>query len=148
MLLKPQRLVYEGLVRSALLEDVGHGADLTTDAIVPGDAQITARIAARKAGIVAGLDASVFAFELLDRETTVEARIADGAAVAAGGEIARVRGSARAILPGAGVSQYPQAALMRASTPNAWSKMRRPSNTAITAKNFFAVSLLPPDIQP
>jgi nicotinate-nucleotide pyrophosphorylase (carboxylating) len=100
VLLKPQRLVYEGLVRSALLEDVGHGADLTTDAIVPGDAQITARIAARKAGIVAGLDASVFAFELLDRETTVEARIADGDAVAAGGEIARVRGSARAILTG------------------------------------------------
>jgi nicotinate-nucleotide pyrophosphorylase (carboxylating) len=99
-LLKPQRLVYEALVRSALMEDVGHGTDLTTDAIVPPGAHVAASIVARKAGIVAGVEASALAFDLLDGRKSVDVAVRDGDAVAAGATIARVNGSARAILTG------------------------------------------------
>ncbi len=99
-LLRPQRLIYEALVRTALLEDLGHGTDLTTDAIVPREATATARIVARKAGVVAGLEPAMLAFELLRGDVAVETAIDDGGSVAAGGTIARVSGSARAILTG------------------------------------------------
>src|SRR5260370_35994368 len=60
------RLLVEPIVRAALLEDLGRAGDITTDAIVPRDAPISAVIAARQPRIVAGLEAALPAFELLD----------------------------------------------------------------------------------
>ena len=60
------RILIEPIVRAALLEDLGRAGDITTDAIVPEDAQIEAVIAARQPGVVAGLDAALLAFELVD----------------------------------------------------------------------------------
>jgi nicotinate-nucleotide pyrophosphorylase (carboxylating) len=98
---RPHRLVVEPLVRAALLEDLGHGSDVTTDAIVDEDARATARIAARSAGTIAGTDAALLAFELLD-PGGVEARIlcADGARVEGGTTIAELHGRARTLLTG------------------------------------------------
>ncbi|ALG74425.1 nicotinate-nucleotide pyrophosphorylase [Azospirillum thiophilum] len=91
-------LTVEPIVRAALAEDLGRAGDITTDSIVPADAVATARIAARKDGRVAGLDAALIAFRLLDPAMAVTVERADGTDVAAGGTIATLTGSARALL--------------------------------------------------
>ncbi len=94
------RFAVEPLVRAALFEDIGRGGDLTTDAIVPGNAQARARIVARKPGVVAGLEAAFLAFRLLDDAIECVPAAADGDAVAAGDSVAEIRGHARTILTG------------------------------------------------
>jgi nicotinate-nucleotide pyrophosphorylase (carboxylating) len=94
----PSRLIVEPIVRAALLEDVGHGGDLTTDAIVGADAHVTARIVARVPGVVAGLEAATLAFTVVDSEATITAHAADGDLVEGNATIAEVRGRARAVL--------------------------------------------------
>jgi len=85
------------LVRRALAEDVGRG-DVTTEATIPAGTRATARIVAREAGVVAGLPLAEIAFRLLDPGVAFEARVRDGARVAAGATLAEVAGDARALL--------------------------------------------------
>ena len=92
------RLIVEPIVRAALLEDLGRAGDITTDAIVPPDAAVAAVIAARQPGIVAGLDAALLAFELVDPGVRIERLCADGARVARGETVARINGRARSVL--------------------------------------------------
>jgi len=92
------RLIIEPIVRAALLEDLGRAGDITTDAIVPEHAEIEAVIVARQPGVLAGLDAALLAFELLDPELRVERLRADGARVARGDTVARIAGRARPVL--------------------------------------------------
>jgi nicotinate-nucleotide pyrophosphorylase (carboxylating) len=92
------RLIIEPIVRAALLEDLGRAGDITSDAIVPEHAEIEAVIAARQPGVVAGLDAALLAFELLDPALRVERLRADGAQVARGEKLARITGRARPVL--------------------------------------------------
>ncbi len=87
-------------MRAALLEDLGHGGDLTTDAIVAPDQTATAQILARRAGVVAGLAIAPLAFTLLDSRVEFSAEVHDGARVAADAVVARILGPARAILTG------------------------------------------------
>ncbi len=87
-------------MRAALLEDLGHGGDLTTDGIVPWDAQARARIVARKPGVVAGLGTALLAFRLLDDAIECIPASADGESIAAGASVAEIRGRARTILTG------------------------------------------------
>ena len=94
------KILFEDLVRAALREDLGRAGDLTTDAIVPGDAVAEASFVAREHGVIAGLTIAACAFDLLDPRVTFEALVADGARVAPGDIIARVFGPARAILTG------------------------------------------------
>lgn len=91
-------LMLEPLVRSALLEDLGRAGDLTTDAIVPADAQAELRLVARQEGVLAGLDMARLAFRALDAQSRFEPVLRDGSVLAPGQEIARIHGSARAIL--------------------------------------------------
>ncbi len=97
---EPDRLVLEPLVRAALLEDIGHGYDLTTDATIPPELTARARIVARRPGIVAGLGVAMLAFRLLDESVRIDVAIADGEPVRAGDCVAEIRGRARAILTG------------------------------------------------
>ena len=99
-LLKPDRLVVEPLLRAALLEDLAHGNDLTTDAIVPADLTTTARVVARENGVVAGVDASMLAFELLGGGVTVNTLVGDGQSFERGATLVELRGAARALLTG------------------------------------------------
>ncbi|MBF6591944.1 MAG: carboxylating nicotinate-nucleotide diphosphorylase [Ktedonobacterales bacterium] len=85
------------VVRRALAEDIGRG-DVTTQATIPADARASASILARESGVVAGLPVAALAFRLLDPAMRVEARVAEGAHVAAGATLARVEGDARALL--------------------------------------------------
>jgi nicotinate-nucleotide pyrophosphorylase (carboxylating) len=94
------RLLVEPIVRAALLEDVGHGGDLTTEAVVAADARAKAQIVARKAGVIAGLDAARLTFELLDPGAVFEVRVPDGERAAPGDCAATISCSARALLTG------------------------------------------------
>jgi nicotinate-nucleotide pyrophosphorylase (carboxylating) len=92
------RLLIEPAVRAALVEDLGRAGDITTDAIVPDEAQIEAVIAARQPGVLAGLDAALLAFELVDPALQVERLGPDGGRVGPGETVARLKGRARPVL--------------------------------------------------
>ena len=87
-------------MRAALLEDIGRGGDLTTDAIVQPQRAARARIGARSAGVIAGLCAARLAFELLDSNAQIEIHIADGQKAGAGEAVATITCNARALLTG------------------------------------------------
>ena len=91
-------VMLEPLVRMALLEDLGRAGDLTTDTIVPADAQDSLRLVARQGGVLAGVDLARLAFHLLDSSLVFEPLCGDGTVLAPGMEIARIRGKSRAIL--------------------------------------------------
>jgi len=91
-------LLYEPLVRAALLEDLGRAGDLTTDAVVPADAVATMVLAARQEGAIAGLDVAASAFTIIDPRVEIRRERPDGSIVAAGDVIATVHGPARALL--------------------------------------------------
>ena len=92
------RLLLEPVVRNALKEDFGRIGDITTNALVSPDATARARLVARESGIIAGMDAAMLAFQLLDADLSVEAVCVEGAAVDAGGLVLRIEGNARAML--------------------------------------------------
>jgi nicotinate-nucleotide pyrophosphorylase (carboxylating) len=92
------RLLVEPIVRAALLEDLGRAGDITTDAIVPETAEVEAVIGARQSGVIAGLDAALLAFELMDPDLRIERVCRDGSRVARGETVARITGRARGVL--------------------------------------------------
>jgi nicotinate-nucleotide pyrophosphorylase (carboxylating) len=92
------RLLIEPIVRAALLEDLGRAGDITTDAVVPAEARVEAVIAARQPGVLAGLDAALLAFELLDPVLRIERLHADGDRISRGETVARIGGHARGVL--------------------------------------------------
>jgi nicotinate-nucleotide pyrophosphorylase (carboxylating) len=93
-------LLYEDVVRGALAEDLGRAGDVTTDAIVPASLPGGAVVVARAAGRVAGLEAALYAFRLLDPDCRMEVTLPDGSDAAAGQQLARVSARARALLTG------------------------------------------------
>ncbi|ATQ68219.1 MULTISPECIES: carboxylating nicotinate-nucleotide diphosphorylase [Methylosinus] len=93
----PPALV-EDAVRAALAEDFGRAGDITTQATIPQAARACAVIAAREAGVVAGLDIASRAFRLVDSSVAFEAMTQDGERIAKGEVLARIEGPARAIL--------------------------------------------------
>ncbi len=92
------RLMVEPVVRAALLEDLGRAGDITTDAIVPASARAAVALVARQPGVVAGLDAALLAFTLVDPAIAASVAHGDGARVAAGTTIATLAGPARGLL--------------------------------------------------
>ena len=92
------RLLIEPIVGAALAEDLGRAGDITTDAVVPADAEVSAVIVARQTGVMAGLEAGLLAFELLDPRLRLERLCAEGCRIERGEAVARVRGRARPVL--------------------------------------------------
>ncbi len=87
-------------MRAALLEDLGRGGDLTTEAIVDPALRARGRIVSRRDGVVAGIGIAALPFELLDAGVAYEALLRDGERVVAGETLAEIEGSARALLTG------------------------------------------------
>ncbi len=85
------------LVREALEEDLGRG-DVTTRAIVPHATVARARLVAKQDAVLAGLAVFEHTFRILDPEIQFQPQACDGNMVGRGAEIARLEGSARAIL--------------------------------------------------
>jgi nicotinate-nucleotide pyrophosphorylase (carboxylating) len=92
------RLLVEPIVRAALLEDLGRAGDITTDAVVPEDTRIEAVMVARQPGVLAGLEAGLLAFELLDPGLRFERLASEGDRLERGQVVARISGPARPVL--------------------------------------------------
>lgn len=91
-------IVIEDLVRRALLEDLGHGHDSTSEALIPENHRGRLVMKARAEGRLAGIDVAAAAFRLMDPGLSITAHLADGAPLAPGSDILTVDGNARAIL--------------------------------------------------
>ncbi|MGH9355980.1 MAG: carboxylating nicotinate-nucleotide diphosphorylase [Terriglobia bacterium] len=87
------------LLRSFLAEDLGSG-DLTTRAIVPKGLRARGRIVAKAPMVLAGLEAAIEVFRLLDQSVTAKINRPDGAALAPNDEPALIRANAQALLSG------------------------------------------------
>ena len=92
------RFLSDSIVRAALAEDLGRAGDITTDAIVPADAEARAIMVARQPGVLAGLEAGLLAFELLDPTLRLERLATEGNRVERGQAVARISGRARPVL--------------------------------------------------
>jgi len=89
----------EEALRAWLREDRGQG-DLTSLLVVPEDLEGEAVILAKEGGVLAGLWVAERVFALADPRTAFTPLVAEGARVAEGTEVARVRGPLRGILAG------------------------------------------------
>lgn len=87
-------------VAAALAEDLGLAGDITTNSTIPPDATASGVIAARKAGVIAGLDLAEAAFRAMNRDVSLKPAIMDGDAVNSGDAVLHVSGNARALLTG------------------------------------------------
>ncbi len=86
-------------VKRALAEDIGSG-DVTTEAIVPLKSTLNAIIVAKQTGVIAGLDVAKATFSMLDGRIIFEEQVKEGARVAKSTVLAKISGSARALLTG------------------------------------------------
>ncbi|MFD1252666.1 putative nicotinate-nucleotide pyrophosphorylase [carboxylating] [Devosia equisanguinis] len=94
------RLLVERAVAAALEEDLGLAGDLTSQATLAPEAWATAKISAREAGVIAGLDLAAAAFRLVGDGVSFAPRLKDGDRVAVGGVVAEVTGPARLVMSG------------------------------------------------
>lgn len=92
---------YTAIVDLALQEDLGlEGIDLTASWVVPAQAQASATIIARRAGVLAGLQVAVAVFGRLSPHINCTPRAEDGTALQPGQVLLELAGPARAILTG------------------------------------------------
>jgi nicotinate-nucleotide pyrophosphorylase (carboxylating) len=91
-------MVLEPVIRAALMEDLGQYGDITTRAVIPSDTRYTARLNAREAGVVSGMQIARIAFHLVDPTLKVETLVADGAPCAPGQVLMTIEGAAASIL--------------------------------------------------
>jgi nicotinate-nucleotide pyrophosphorylase (carboxylating) len=94
----PSLLQVEPIVRKALDEDLGRAGDITSELVIPPDQTVSAKLVARKAGVIAGVIAAECAFRLVDSSITFHCELPDGSPCGNGSEVARIDGPARAIL--------------------------------------------------
>lgn len=87
----------DAFVAATLAEDVGSG-DVTAQAVIPADAVFDGVMDSRDAVVVAGLPIAAAFFRALDPAVEIELLAAEGEAVAAGSDLMRLRGNARALL--------------------------------------------------
>ena len=86
-------------LRAFLDEDLGPG-DVTANALVPADTLAQARLIAKEAGRICGLDVARRVFALLDPPASFTAHVSDGAEVLEGQRVATLDGTARTLLAG------------------------------------------------
>ena len=98
MLAPVSRHIIDDAVRRALAEDLGDAGDITTAATEPHGQQAKAVIAARKPGVIAGIDVACAVFAAVDAVVTVRPRLRDGAKVNSGEVILDLEGPASGIL--------------------------------------------------
>lgn len=87
----------DDIIARALAEDAPWG-DVTSEVFLPAGATASAALLAREPGVFSGGDVFARVFALVDPDTTVELGIDDGEPFTAGAVLARVAGTARAVL--------------------------------------------------
>ena len=88
----------EAFVTAVLAEDLGDTGDVTSAAVIPADARFAGAMDSRDAITVAGLGLAADFFTRLDPDVQITLLVADGDRVAAGTELMRLEGRARALL--------------------------------------------------
>jgi nicotinate-nucleotide pyrophosphorylase (carboxylating) len=89
----------DAFVRATLAEDLGPiGRDVTSESVIPADVRFAGVMDSRDAIVVAGLPLAVAFFRHLDPAMEIELLSEDGAQVAAGSDLMRLCGNARAML--------------------------------------------------
>jgi nicotinate-nucleotide pyrophosphorylase (carboxylating) len=88
----------DAFVRATLSEDLGSGGDITSLATIPADARFEGVMDSRDAITVAGLPIAERFFRALAPDMAIEILVAEGAQVAAGTDLVRLSGHARAML--------------------------------------------------
>jgi nicotinate-nucleotide pyrophosphorylase (carboxylating) len=91
-------LVIDDLIARGLREDLGHGHDITSAALIPADKKGRAVMRARKAGVLAGAAIAARVFVMCDAPLDVKIHKGDGAALNPGDDILTITGPARSIL--------------------------------------------------
>lgn len=86
------------LMRTALREDLGEVGDITSQATIPEDKNITATMRARDAGILAGIDLAAAVFLEVDSTLQITKKLQDSSALKSGNDILIISGNARSIL--------------------------------------------------
>jgi nicotinate-nucleotide pyrophosphorylase (carboxylating) len=92
--------VIDRAVRAALDEDLGAAGDLTTDLLVPPEAQGLATLRAEQPLVAAGTEIALRVFTMLDAAVQRLDAAGDGESLPAGAALLRLRGPARALLTG------------------------------------------------
>lgn len=92
-------------IRSTLDEDLGVGLpggghDVTSESVIPAEAQFSGVMNTRDAITVAGLPIAAEFFRTLDPEMAIEVLVEEGAQVPAGTKLMTLSGNARAMLTG------------------------------------------------
>ncbi|MEO9461911.1 MAG: carboxylating nicotinate-nucleotide diphosphorylase [Marinomonas sp.] len=90
-------------VRDTLAEDLGEGLpaggrDVTSESVIPADARFSGVMDSRDPITVAGLPIAEAFFRALDPDIEIEVLVAEGAKAAAGTDLMRLSGNARAML--------------------------------------------------
>jgi nicotinate-nucleotide pyrophosphorylase (carboxylating) len=89
----------DAFVRATLAEDLGPiGRDVTSESVIPVDARFSGVMDSRDAIVVAGLPIAEAFFRNLDLEMEISTLVSEGASVAAGSDLMRLSGKARAML--------------------------------------------------
>ncbi|MDZ3831269.1 MAG: carboxylating nicotinate-nucleotide diphosphorylase [Sphingopyxis sp.] len=88
----------DAFVRATLAEDLGSGGDITSMAVIPAAAGFSGVMDSRDSVVVAGLPIAARFFRALDPAMRIEILVDEGAVVAAGADLMRLSGNARAML--------------------------------------------------
>ena len=89
----------DAFVRATLAEDLGPtGTDVTSQSVIPADVRFDGTMDSRDAIVVAGLPIAVAFFKSLDPSMEIDLLAEEGKRVAAGTDLMRLRGNARAML--------------------------------------------------
>jgi nicotinate-nucleotide pyrophosphorylase (carboxylating) len=85
------------IIRRALAEDVGSG-DVTSQSILPEQAEMRGQVIAKQAGIIAGLDIAGAVYQMVDARVVFQTRVEEGSRVENGAILALASGRARSLL--------------------------------------------------
>lgn len=97
---KTPDFLLQDLVSRALNEDLGGAGDVTSSAVIPDGTVYGARLNARNAGVISGMQLARLSFHTVDSGLQVETLIDDGALVNSGDVCMTITGDAKAILMG------------------------------------------------
>ncbi|SDI27861.1 carboxylating nicotinate-nucleotide diphosphorylase [Alloyangia pacifica] len=91
-------MILDPLVRGALMEDLGTYGDLTTRTVIPAGTRYIARLRAREAGVVSGMQIARMAFHMVDPGLELTLHRPDGSTIAPGDVLLEIEGEAASIL--------------------------------------------------
>ncbi len=91
-------LIVDDIVERALKEDLGDAGDITTQATISADTTVKAVIAARKPGVIAGVELGCSALHMMGPSTKTRVKSQDGTRVTTGDIVLIIEGPARDVL--------------------------------------------------